>query len=97
MGSFSDCGERVEVREVFSVNEWNTSGLVATNFGGFVLNWGCFDTPSFCQINLFKQVEITPALFMFKQVKSELAFTCLGGQCQVKILDSHMMVSSSNT
>ena len=88
---------RVEVREIFSVNGWNTSGLVATNFWVFVLNWGCFDIPSNCQINMFKQVEITPALFMFKQVKSELAFTCRGGQCQVKILDSHMKVSSSNT
>ena len=49
LGSWQYESGRVEVREVFSVNGWNTSGLVATNFWVFVLNWGCFDIPANCQ------------------------------------------------
>lgn len=78
----------VEVREVFSVNGWNTFRVSLDKPRLSILNGGRFDVPSNCQINMFKQVERTSACYMFKQVKSERAFTCSVRQCQVKILDS---------
>ena len=59
----------VEVREVFSVNGWNTFWVSLDKPRLLILKWVPFDIPSNCQMNMFKQVEITPALFMFKQVK----------------------------
>ena len=58
-----------EVREVFSVNGWNTFQVSVYKPRLSILKWVAFDNTSNCQINMFKQVEITPALFMFKQVK----------------------------
>ena len=78
----------LEVREVFSVNGGNTFRVSLDKPRISILNGGRFDNTSNCQINMFKQVERTSACYMFKQVKSELAFTCRGVQCQVQILDS---------
>ena len=52
---------KVEVREVFSVNGWNTFQVSLDKPRLSILNGGRFDNTSFCQMNMFKQVEITPA------------------------------------
>lgn len=75
----------VEVREVFSVNGWNTFWVSLDKPRLLILKCGVFDNPSNCQMDMFKQVEIMPADFLFKQVESDRTFTC---PCQVKVLDT---------
>lgn len=75
----------VEVREVFSVNGGNTFRVSLDKPRLSILKWVPFDTPSFCQMDMFRQVETMPADFLSKQVESDRTFTC---PCQVKVLDT---------